>query len=63
MNPIVVHGGGPQIGNTLKKIGKESEFIDGMRVTDAETMDVEDNWLRPSAKGFDFVNDLQEMFL
>ena len=40
MNPIVVHGGGPQIGNTLKKIGKESEFIDGMRVTDAETMDV-----------------------
>ena len=40
MNPIVVHGGGPQIGNTLKKIGKESEFIDGMRVTDDETMDV-----------------------
>jgi acetylglutamate kinase len=40
MNPIVVHGGGPQIGNTLKKIGKESEFIDGMRVTDSETMDV-----------------------
>lgn len=40
MNPIVVHGGGPQIGNTLKKIGKESEFIGGMRVTDAETMDV-----------------------
>tara|TARA_B110000914_G_scaffold214116_1_gene216652 strand:- start:1192 stop:2064 length:873 start_codon:yes stop_codon:yes gene_type:complete len=40
MNPIVVHGGGPQIGNTLKKIGKESEFVDGMRVTDSETMDV-----------------------
>jgi len=40
MNPIVVHGGGPQIGNTLKKIGKESEFIGGMRVTDSETMDV-----------------------
>ncbi|MGE4594302.1 MAG: acetylglutamate kinase [Gammaproteobacteria bacterium] len=40
MNPIVVHGGGPQIGNTLKKIGKESEFVNGMRVTDAETMDV-----------------------
>ena len=40
MNPIVVHGGGPQIGNTLTKIGKESEFIGGMRVTDAETMDV-----------------------
>ncbi|HIF89573.1 MAG TPA: acetylglutamate kinase [Candidatus Thioglobus sp.] len=40
MNPIVVHGGGPQIGNTLNKIGKESEFIGGMRVTDSETMDV-----------------------
>jgi len=40
LNPIVVHGGGPQIGDLLKKIGKQSEFIDGMRVTDAETMDV-----------------------
>lgn len=40
MNPIVVHGGGPQIGDTLKKIGKESEFVNGMRVTDSETMDV-----------------------
>ena len=40
MNPIVVHGGGPQIGKTLEKIGKESEFIGGMRVTDSETMDV-----------------------
>jgi acetylglutamate kinase len=35
-----VHGGGPQIGNVLKQIGKESTFIEGMRVTDAETMDV-----------------------
>lgn len=40
LNPIVVHGGGPQIGDLLAKIGKQSEFIDGMRVTDAETMDV-----------------------
>ncbi len=40
MNPVVVHGGGPQISNVLKKIGKESTFIDGMRVTDSETMDV-----------------------
>ena len=39
-NPVVVHGGGPQIGELLKRIGKETEFIDGMRVTDAETMDV-----------------------
>jgi acetylglutamate kinase len=40
VNPVVVHGGGPQIGHLLEKIGKESEFINGMRVTDSETMDV-----------------------
>jgi len=40
INPIVVHGGGPQIGDLLKRVGKQSEFIDGMRVTDSETMDV-----------------------
>ena len=40
MNPVVVHGGGPQIGNLLARIGKETEFVDGMRVTDRETMDV-----------------------
>jgi acetylglutamate kinase len=40
MNPVVVHGGGPQISEVLGKIGKESTFIDGMRVTDSETMDV-----------------------
>ena len=40
MNPVVVHGGGPQIGNMLKQVGKESKFVEGMRVTDAETMDV-----------------------
>ena len=40
MNPVVVHGGGPQIGHALARIGKESEFVDGMRVTDRETMDV-----------------------
>ena len=40
VNPVVVHGGGPQIGKLLEKIGKESTFIDGMRVTDRETMDV-----------------------
>ncbi len=40
INPVVVHGGGPQIGNVLKKIGKQAEFIDGMRVTDDETMDI-----------------------
>lgn len=40
MNPVVVHGGGPQIGKHLERLGKKSEFIDGMRVTDAETMDV-----------------------
>ncbi|NKB36337.1 MAG: acetylglutamate kinase [Gammaproteobacteria bacterium] len=40
MNPVIVHGGGPQIGDLLDRIGKESEFVDGMRVTDSETMDV-----------------------
>jgi acetylglutamate kinase len=40
MNPVVVHGGGPQISEMLQRIGKQGEFIQGMRVTDAETMDV-----------------------
>lgn len=40
MNPVIVHGGGPQIGELLKRVGKQSEFIQGMRVTDKETMDV-----------------------
>ena len=40
LNPVVVHGGGPQIGSLLKRLGKETHFIDGMRVTDSETMDV-----------------------
>ena len=40
MNPVVVHGGGPQIGNLLKRLNIESRFVDGMRVTDEETMDV-----------------------
>ncbi|HAS50715.1 MAG TPA: acetylglutamate kinase [Gammaproteobacteria bacterium] len=39
-NPVIVHGGGPQISELLKRIGKESRFVDGMRVTDSETMDV-----------------------
>jgi acetylglutamate kinase len=40
INPVVVHGGGPQIGELLKKLGKEARFVDGMRVTDSETMDI-----------------------
>ncbi len=40
LNPVVVHGGGPQIGSLLGQVGKESKFIGGMRVTDKETMDV-----------------------
>ncbi len=40
MNPVIIHGGGPQIDQMLKRVGKEGEFIQGMRVTDAETMDV-----------------------
>src|SRR4026208_2571367 len=40
MNPVVVHGGGPQIEQVLARMGKKGEFIQGMRVTDAETMDI-----------------------
>ena len=40
LNPVIVHGGGPQIGELLKKLGKESRFVKGIRVTDDETMDV-----------------------
>ena len=40
IKPIIVHGGGPQIGELLKKLGKESRFVSGLRVTDEETMDV-----------------------
>src|ERR671919_805175 len=40
MNPVVVHGGGPQIEDMLTRLGKKGEFVQGMRVTDRETMDV-----------------------
>lgn len=40
MNPVVVHGGGPQINDLLERVGKRGEFIQGMRVTDSETMDI-----------------------
>jgi acetylglutamate kinase len=40
INPVIVHGGGPQIGDLLSKLGKKSQFVEGMRVTDGETMDV-----------------------
>jgi acetylglutamate kinase len=40
MHPVVVHGGGPQIGSVLAKLGKESRFVQGMRVTDEETMNI-----------------------
>ena len=40
INPVVVHGGGPQINGMLEKVGKKGEFVQGMRVTDKETMDI-----------------------
>jgi acetylglutamate kinase len=40
MNPVVVHGGGPQISDLMQRLGKEPEFVDGLRVTDAETIDI-----------------------
>ena len=40
MNPVVINGGGPQIDDVLKRVGKKGEFVQGMRVTDADTMDI-----------------------
>jgi acetylglutamate kinase len=40
MNPVVVHGGGPQITDLMRRLGKEPKFVDGLRVTDAETIDI-----------------------
>jgi len=40
LRPVIVHGGGPQIGRTLERLGKQSQFVDGLRVTDDETMEV-----------------------
>src|SRR3990170_1616695 len=40
LHPVIVHGGGPQIGEILDRLGKKSQFVEGMRVTDEETMDV-----------------------
>jgi acetylglutamate kinase len=40
LRPVIVHGGGPQIGQLLARLGKQTEFVDGVRVTDEETMDV-----------------------
>ena len=40
MNPVVVHGGGPQISELMRRLGKEPEFVDGLRVTDADTVDI-----------------------
>ncbi len=40
INPVIVHGGGPQINDMLNKVGKEGTFVQGMRVTDSETMDI-----------------------
>ena len=40
INPVIVHGGGPQISDLMRRLGKEPEFVDGLRVTDAETIDI-----------------------
>jgi len=50
MNPVIVHGGGPQINETLDKIGKKGEFYNGMRITDEETMSVVHGVLRSISK-------------
>ena len=58
MNPVVVHGGGPQIETALKRLGKKGEFIQGMRVTDAETMEVVE-WVHMKVE--DLVDYLQPL--
>src|SRR3546814_13440828 len=55
LNPIVVHGGGPQINAALKRIGKEGAFVQGMRVTDAATMEVENGRASCRARGWPYV--------
>ena len=56
MNPIVVHGGGPQIGQLLDRLNIETEFIDGMRVTDKDTMDVVEMVLVPPSTSDDSIH-------
>jgi len=55
INPVVVHGGGPQIGELLDKLAIESSFVNGMRVTDSKTMDVVEMVLGATVNG-DIVN-------
>jgi len=50
LHPVIVHGGGPQINEMLEKVGKKGEFVQGMRVTDSETMDIVDGFVPHPAK-------------
>ncbi|MBN1498335.1 MAG: acetylglutamate kinase [Spirochaetes bacterium] len=60
MNPVIVHGGGPQINDLLKQIGKKSDFVDGMRVTDRDTMNVVEMVLSGSINST-IVNNINQM--
>lgn len=51
MNPVIIHGGGPDISNMMKRVGKESRFVDGLRVTDEETMEIAEMVLGRINKG------------
>ena len=51
INPVIVHGGGPQIGKVLEQIGKKSQFVDGLRVTDSHNFPVESGRIHPSWAG------------
>ena len=55
MNPVVVHGGGPQISDLMRRLGKEPEFVDGLRVTDAESVDIVRMALVGNQFGVEFV--------
>ena len=57
MNPVVVHGGGPQITDLMQRLGKTAEFVDGLRVTDAETVDIAYNGVKVCHDGVACAHD------
>ncbi len=48
LHPVVVHGGGPEITEMMARLGKEPEFVDGQRVSDAETVEIARRWFSPA---------------
>ena len=63
MRPVVVHGGGPQIGELMARLGKVPEFKDGLRVTDAETLDIVADLRLGDGSGSILTNDLTHAYV